>query len=611
MSGSNQAVRLQGMLSEIAGAFDGMGDAYNFVPNAIRNVTRPEVDTTSSSSILQYADWARRNGYDDEAKQYLALGQRQKEKEAQEAKDAALGKVMKQAINTGSEGMRLGEDGFADAADKKILELREQLANTSQPAEIEQIQAQIENLQGKRTEFKAAENTENARRAVQLDKTLASLDQSDPRYAERKAGLERVRADILSRGDAEAEYKAQRLELIQGENEFRAERWKQAKPAIIAEARAAGTDADKWQSLEERYGEFSAEIASVKVTLIDNAVLMEELAAADYDISNFDSDVQAVRDRIDASGMSEQQKADANDRLDRVVKTKKTSGGEYPRHAVNQFKAVMPSINNEIAQANSAVAAVERQSKDRLALAAQKVELLAMQEPDRVEVKFRAENLALADDEEWADLEPEEQAKYIKDATRSIKEDMSDLLLRMNIRAGLLEPYDVSAEEASKITKLISEGVDPRKIATGLTLEGYDADQIAKAISGRGGVSSTEARQILEEVTVEVERIDGSIYGAQTPYYDVMASRRRRGGRTADPYAPADDMASRQRAALADPANQWKGIELTPFVNKLSEARSRQGAGQGFRYPGTAEMLGMGQQIEDYFGPTDTRKGRY
>ena len=609
MSGRNQAMPLQGMLTELADSFNGMGDAYNFVPNAIRNVTRPSVSMDDSTSLTNYAAWARRNGFDEEAARYEALAYRQKEKEVQEAKDAALGKVMKQAINTGSEGMRLGEGGFADAADKKILELREQLANTNEPTAITQIQAQIENLQGKRAEFKAAKDKENARRVVQLDKTLASLDQSDSRYAERKAGLERVRADILSRGDAEVEYNAQRLELIQGENEFRAARWEQAKPGIIAQARAAGTDADKWQALEENYGEFSAEIASVKGPMIENALLMEELKSADYEISNFDEDVAAVRDRISKSGMDDRQAADANAILDRIVEAKERSGGEYSRVAVEQFAAVMPSIDEGIRQANAAVAASERQMRDRLAVAAQQVEALAMQEPDRNDVKFRAESLAMAKDEDWDDLDPEEQADYLEEATKSIKEDMYDLVRRMNIRAGLEDPYDVTAEDASRISNLISSGVDPREIATGLVLEGYDPDQVKKAIAGKG-VTPKQAEQILEEVVVEVERVDGSIYGAQTPMYDVMASRRMRGGKTKDPNAPSRDIASRQKAALSDPANQWKGIKLTPFVNKLSEARSRQAQGQGFRYPGTAEMLGMGQQIEDYFGPTETRRER-
>jgi len=609
MAGSSQAGNLTGMLGNLADSVGKMGEAGNQYVDTFRRLQAPDVDMNDSASLLNYADYARRNGYDEEAKQYMVLGSRQKEKEVQEAKDAAKAGVMRDAINTGSEAMKLGEDGFLSAVDSRISGLRGQLNNTDDPTAIAEVQRQIDKLESNRGDFVVAADNENSRRVVQLDNTLASLNKNDPQYAEKKAGLERVREDILARGGAETAYNAKRLELMEGENQLRAARWGRAKPAIIAEAMAAGADASAWEKLEEKYGQFAPEIASVKGTLIDNALLMEDLAATDYDIANFDEDVRVVRDRIENSGMSDQQKADANDRLDKVVRTNQTSGTEYAPIAVRQLKAVMPSISNEIAQANSAAAAAERQSQDRIALAVQKVELLAMQEPDRNEVTFRAENLALADDEEWDDLEPEERSDYMDKATMSIKDDMSDLLLRMNIRAGLAEPYDVSAEEASRISKLISQGVDPRKIATGLALEGYDPDQVAKAIAGKGGLSIGDAREMLEEVAVEVERVDGSIYGAQTPYYDVMASRRRRGGRTADPNSPTNDAGSRQRAALADPANQWKGIELTPFVNKLSEARSRQGSGQGFRYPGTAELLGMGQQVEDYFGPTETRRG--
>jgi len=90
MAGNNQSVNLQGMLNELAGAFNGMGDAYNFVPNAIRNISRPSVSMDDSASLTKYAAWARRNGFDDEAARYEALAYRQKEKEAQLAKEARV-----------------------------------------------------------------------------------------------------------------------------------------------------------------------------------------------------------------------------------------------------------------------------------------------------------------------------------------------------------------------------------------------------------------------------------------------------------------------------------------------------------------------------------------
>ena len=174
-----------------------------------------------------------RNGYDDEAKQYMALGYRQKEKESQEAKDAAKAGVMRDAINTGSEAMKLGEEGFLPAVDSRISGLRSQLNNTDDPTAIAQIQTQIDKLENKRGDFVIAADNENARRVVQLDETLARLDKTDPEYGAKKAALERVREDILSRGNAESAYNTQRLELMEGEIIYVPQGGEQAKPQIV------------------------------------------------------------------------------------------------------------------------------------------------------------------------------------------------------------------------------------------------------------------------------------------------------------------------------------------------------------------------------------------
>lgn len=81
MSGNNQAMRLQGMLGDLANSFNGMGDAYNYIPDAIRNVTRPSVETDDSASLYQMAQWAERNGFEDKARQYMTLAFQQKQKE--------------------------------------------------------------------------------------------------------------------------------------------------------------------------------------------------------------------------------------------------------------------------------------------------------------------------------------------------------------------------------------------------------------------------------------------------------------------------------------------------------------------------------------------------
>ena len=57
-----------------------------------------------SASLLTYADWARRNGYDDEAKQYMVLGYNQKKVEE---------RAYKTSVATGTEKLRKTKEAVA------------------------------------------------------------------------------------------------------------------------------------------------------------------------------------------------------------------------------------------------------------------------------------------------------------------------------------------------------------------------------------------------------------------------------------------------------------------------------------------------------------------
>ena len=74
----SQAANLTGLLSNIADTTGAMGEAGNGYVDTFRRTMAPDVDMNDAGSLLGYADWARRNGYDDEAKQYLALGYKRK-----------------------------------------------------------------------------------------------------------------------------------------------------------------------------------------------------------------------------------------------------------------------------------------------------------------------------------------------------------------------------------------------------------------------------------------------------------------------------------------------------------------------------------------------------
>ena len=69
MAGSNQAARLQGMLSNIAGSFsmENMGGAGAAYAQNIRDYNAPELDANNEQSLLARQRWAQNNGYGDQA----------------------------------------------------------------------------------------------------------------------------------------------------------------------------------------------------------------------------------------------------------------------------------------------------------------------------------------------------------------------------------------------------------------------------------------------------------------------------------------------------------------------------------------------------------------
>ena len=69
MAGSNQAIRLQGMLSDLAGSFsmENMGGAGMAYTQNIRDYAAPELDANDENSLRARQQWAQNNGYDDQA----------------------------------------------------------------------------------------------------------------------------------------------------------------------------------------------------------------------------------------------------------------------------------------------------------------------------------------------------------------------------------------------------------------------------------------------------------------------------------------------------------------------------------------------------------------
>lgn len=622
MAGSDQSARLQGMLSQLADSFNGMGDAYNYAPNAIRNFTRPEVDNTSSRSILQYADWARRNGYDDEANQYMALGVRQKEKEVQEAKDAALGKTMAEATQTSSTGLDLGAKGDLGGADATIAVLNKRLSDPEiqkNPRAVEAIQREIASLQSQRPDFEAKNVQAIAQGVAKMDQNIAALNQDDPDYAIKKANFEAARSRFLEQPLVEEAYEGNKLKLMKLNNDKMDAMWKAQAPAIVAEMgqKAAEGDLDGLQQMQKKYPQFAPQIMMLETDVLDRAKRRAETQAADFNFRNLGPRIEADLRDIEESDLPVAIKEQAI-RLLNVAKNALPAGEINPRTAIDSYNTAMGKVDQLFLNEAAAQAGVERQRTERAVMRAEEAKVAAQKGPSIETVRSLVE---FNTGETWEDLskDPVKAQKLYDAAEAELMAPLLEYWERANIDAGLEPPRELDDQDIRTIKsefqqeskEVRDKGGDPepydvwtQRKAYELAVKGYDKDSVLRVLRQSRQISLADANRYYDAIMADIEvndaritelveqaRSNPSVTGsAATAVYQETVKQRQRGNRTVDPNAVSDDYATRTRALLSDPSNRWQGITLSPSQNKLADAYAKQNAGNGFKYPSIAEL---------------------
>ena len=119
MAGSDQSARLQGMLSQLASDVGEMGAGRNFGANAIRQLARPdnqarfrgqEFGLDNSANLMQMAQWAERNDFDEKSRQYMAMADRYQQREIEESKRQRLAKAQLQTAQALSKMQAIARD---------------------------------------------------------------------------------------------------------------------------------------------------------------------------------------------------------------------------------------------------------------------------------------------------------------------------------------------------------------------------------------------------------------------------------------------------------------------------------------------------------------------
>jgi len=593
MAGRNNAMNLTGMLSQMNDAISGFGEAGNQYVDTFRRSTAPKPDMGDSKSLLQYAEWARRNGYEEEARQYLALGQRQKEKEAQEAKDAALGKTMAEATQTGSIGQRMGAEGDLGGADATTAALRKRLSDPEiqkNPKAVEAIQREMATLQSQRPDFEAKNVQAIAQGVAKMDQNIAALNPDDPDYAAKKAKLEAARARFLDQPLVEEAYEGNKLKLMELNNKKMDAMWKTQSPAIIAEMSAAGTDVGKLQEIEDKYPEFAPQIVAVSGQMLERAERRAEVRGKAFRVDQLPSRIERDLQEIEESTLSDEQKKFARDLL-AGASNAVAGGSEYKDSAISAYDKARTQIDQMLNNELAAQAGVERQRTERAVVRAEGAKQAAQKGPSVEAVRSLVE---FNTGETWEDLseDPAKAQKLYEAAEAELMAPLLEYWERANIDAGLEPPRELDDQDIRTIKSEFKQeskeardrGGDPepydiwtQRKAYELAAEGYDKDSVLSMLRQNTQLSLADANSYYDAIMADIEVNDARIAElveqarsnpsatgtAATAVYQETAKQRRRGGRVVDPNAAPDDHATRTRALLSDPSNRWQGIAIS------------------------------------------------
>ena len=115
----SRASNLTGLLGSIGNTIGEMGEPGRQYIDTFRRTMAPTPKMDDSASLADYAKWARRNGYEDEANKYLVLSEGQRKKEEDKAKANRLQMGQASVANLQNKYTEALKDPTLSPADRK------------------------------------------------------------------------------------------------------------------------------------------------------------------------------------------------------------------------------------------------------------------------------------------------------------------------------------------------------------------------------------------------------------------------------------------------------------------------------------------------------------
>lgn len=197
MAGRNVAPDLSGMFGAINEAIASDKTSSIYTDNFKRSMA-PPIDMNDSESILRYSQWAKRNGYEEEARSYMALGYKQRERETQLAKDKTRANVMADAYERGSTAKSLAGKGDTRALTLNREALQAQLDAAREAGDPELVASVAAQMAGITAEMPTAQSEKAKKGAAAIDTYrgwLEKMGENDPRRPNLEKALAYLEAD--------------------------------------------------------------------------------------------------------------------------------------------------------------------------------------------------------------------------------------------------------------------------------------------------------------------------------------------------------------------------------------------------------------------------------
>lgn len=219
MAGTNQAVNLTGMLSQIGSTLSKGVDISPLTSN-IENMSRPKLDMNNPDSLERYAQWAESTGKRQEAMTY-------RKQAADLRKEQSLVKRSAAAVNSSMMGQTAAQEGDVAGVRQQIAELGKQLNQGGGTLQEQQaIRAEMQRLQGLIPGTKKVETQNKANGILQLERLAQRTDLTADQQANIARQLNVLKQDAevveLANKAKVDEYRMERMQIEQVADQYMA-----------------------------------------------------------------------------------------------------------------------------------------------------------------------------------------------------------------------------------------------------------------------------------------------------------------------------------------------------------------------------------------------------